>query len=196
LTYLAESVTVRGDQNDYNRGGMIAFVFSMAFCLLFFVYVSFVHKGIDLKEVADVQPPAAGQAVAQDAAPSAPKKMADIASVKEPWNPTPELIEHGHAVFLQNCAMCHGQQGMGDGPAGASLNPPPRNFVEGKWKRGGDSLTLMDTVAHGIQGSSMASFAHIPVNERWAVIAFIRSITKNKIADDPAKLKAQGPSVK
>ena len=63
---------MRGDQNDYNKGGMIAFVFSMAFTLLFFVYVSFVHKGVDLKEVAAVQP-GAEQTVAEQAAPAGPK---------------------------------------------------------------------------------------------------------------------------
>ena len=31
-------------------------------------------------------------------------------------------------------------KGLGDGPAGMSLNPRPRNFVEGKWKVGGDSV--------------------------------------------------------
>lgn len=43
---------------DYNRGGMIAFAFSMAITLVFFVYVAFIHKGVDLKEIQPEQPAA------------------------------------------------------------------------------------------------------------------------------------------
>ncbi len=36
---------------DYNRGGMLAFLFSMVTTLLFFVYVAFLHSGVDLQEI-------------------------------------------------------------------------------------------------------------------------------------------------
>lgn len=39
------------EYGDYNRGGMIAFTFSMVVTLVFFVYVAFVHSGVDLKEM-------------------------------------------------------------------------------------------------------------------------------------------------
>lgn len=44
------------EYGDYNRGGMLAFAFSMAITLAFFVYVAFVHKGVDLKEIQSEQP--------------------------------------------------------------------------------------------------------------------------------------------
>ena len=46
------------EYGDYNRGGMLAFAFSMVFTLTFFVYVAFVHKGVDLQEIQDSQPKA------------------------------------------------------------------------------------------------------------------------------------------
>jgi mono/diheme cytochrome c family protein len=36
----------------------------------------------------------------------------------------------GKAVFLQNCALCHGNEGHGDGPAAAGLTPKPANFID------------------------------------------------------------------
>lgn len=39
------------DYADYNRGGMMAFTFSMVVVLVFFIYVAFVHQGVDLKEI-------------------------------------------------------------------------------------------------------------------------------------------------
>lgn len=39
------------DYGDYNRGGMWAFIFSIFVTLVFFVYVAFIHSGVDLKEM-------------------------------------------------------------------------------------------------------------------------------------------------
>jgi mono/diheme cytochrome c family protein len=36
----------------------------------------------------------------------------------------------GRQVFLQNCAVCHGPEGRGNGPGSAGLNPKPANFSD------------------------------------------------------------------
>jgi mono/diheme cytochrome c family protein len=179
-------------QNDsYNRGGYIAFLFSMIFSLLFFVYITVIHPGVNLKEVPETTAPVEQTLAGADA-----PKDADISKMEKPWVESADMATHGARVFANNCAICHGPKGMGDGPAGLSLNPRPRNFVEGKWKNGGDSATLFKTISIGIPGSSMASFAHIPVIDRWSLVQFIRSITKNKIKDDPAKVEAFAKTAK
>jgi mono/diheme cytochrome c family protein len=38
--------------------------------------------------------------------------------------------QSGKSVFTQNCQMCHGSEGKGDGPAAAGLNPKPANFSD------------------------------------------------------------------
>ena len=40
----------------------------------------------------------------------------------------------GKTVFDANCSSCHGVSGKGDGPVGAALNPPPRDFTVGEFK--------------------------------------------------------------
>jgi len=42
--------------------------------------------------------------------------------------PSSEFIAKGKVLFNTNCKSCHGEKGLGDGPAGAKLNPQPRNF--------------------------------------------------------------------
>lgn len=175
-------------QDTYNRGGLIAFIFSMTFSLVFFAYIGLIHPGIDLKEVPT-------EALSNDLAGagdgSKPAVAAvDISKIQTPWEPNEAMVAHGAMVYKANCAVCHGDKGLGDGPAGQALVPPPRNFVEGKWKQGGDSISLYKTIAEGVPGSSMVSFKHLPKADRFAVIQFIHSITKNKIEDDPAKLAA------
>ena len=36
----------------------------------------------------------------------------------------------GKQIFNQNCVVCHGAAGHGDGPASAGLNPKPANFSD------------------------------------------------------------------
>lgn len=176
------------NNQDYNRGGFIAFIFTMVFVVCFFIYLIFIHPGVDLDEkiqeasVADTN--------------KAPEKAFDIASVKEPWTENAEVANYGASLFKNNCAMCHGEKALGDGVAGASLNPKPRNLVEGQWKQGGDSISLFSTLSKGIAGSSMPAFGHFKPEDRWALVQFIRSITKNKGADDAAKLNAFAASAK
>jgi mono/diheme cytochrome c family protein len=38
--------------------------------------------------------------------------------------------QKGKTLFDQNCAMCHGATGKGDGAAAAALNPKPRNLAD------------------------------------------------------------------
>lgn len=170
----------------YNRGGFITFVFTMVFVLSFFVYLILIHPGVDMGEKVKEVAIAGG----------VEEKAFDITGVKEPWVENADVVKYGEGVYKANCAMCHGDKGLGDGAAGAALNPKPRNFVEGQWKVGGDSISLFKTVSGGIPGTSMPGFTQIKVSDRWALVQFIRSITKNKASDDSAKLNEFAPSAK
>jgi mono/diheme cytochrome c family protein len=168
------------NEDHVNRGGLIAFLFSMAFVILFFIYISFLHPGIDLKENI--------QAVPTGGANLAAAKDPDVSKIAEPWVPNDDMVVHGKKVFMQNCQMCHGPEGHGDGPAGMALNPHPRNLVKGPWKKGGGFIGWFTVVTHGLEGTSMASFAHLKTVDRWAVVQFINSITEAKVQEDPAKV--------
>ncbi|MGE0528531.1 MAG: cytochrome c [Bdellovibrionales bacterium] len=182
-------------QNDsYNRGGYIAFLFSMVFSLLFFVYISVIHPGVNLKEVPE--PKAAPEQTVAEGDKGKPAQAVDVSQIPNPWEESESLVTHGKSVYATNCAVCHGPTGEGNGPAGTALNPPPRNFVEGKWKVGGDRVNLFKTISEGIKGTSMAAFGHLPVPDRWALVHYIRSITKNKVQDDSAKVEAFAKTVK
>ena len=37
-------------------------------------------------------------------------------------------VADGHRYFIQYCASCHGQDGLGDGPVAKSLSRPPANL--------------------------------------------------------------------
>lgn len=178
-------------QDGVNSGGVVAFIISMVVTFACFIYVTFMSGGIDLKEVKESADGGAAQTIA-----AAPEKV-DVSDVTEPWLPNEKMVKHGAAVFKTNCAMCHGEKGAGDGVAGASLNPKPRNLIEGKWKQGGSSLQLFATLQNGIPGGSMQGYKDaLPAKDRWALVQFIHSITSSPVADVEAELKAKAPGLK
>ena len=106
-----------------------------------------------------------------------PAMMQAGVDVKMYVKATDELINKGSASFATNCASCHGEKGMGDGAAGAGLNPKPRNFhsQEG-WTNGSKIGEMYKTLEEGIIKNGMNSYAQLPVDERFALIYYIRSL--------------------
>lgn len=89
----------------------------------------------------------------------------------------------GAQVFQQFCVSCHGPTGLGDGPVGKTLNPPPRNFQEGKFKYGDTPMDHFNVITNGAasKGGSplMAPWgAVIPEADRWALVKHVMSLKK------------------
>jgi mono/diheme cytochrome c family protein len=106
---------------------------------------------------------------------------------------TPELIAKGKSLYAVNCASCHGPQGFGDGPAAVALNPKPRNYHEGYWKYGGGVARIVQTISTGSPGTAMAAFTNIPLEDRFAIAHFERSLAPKQEEDKPEDLAWLGP---
>ncbi len=167
-------------KDSHDQAGLIAFLFSMVFVFAFFFYTVVIHKGVDLGEKV-VDPNAPVQTLDG-------KPVFDMASVSEPWVNSPDVVAHGKKVFAANCVTCHGAEGAGDGPAGQGLNPKPRNLIEGKWKKGAGYIAHFKVLQEGIPGGSMASYAHLKLADRWALVQYIDSITQDKGKNDPVEI--------
>ena len=86
-----------------------------------------------------------------------------------------EAADAGAEVFRTNCAMCHGPQGLGDGPAGQSLEPRPGNLAQIQAKAGDDYLFWR--IHDGKPGTSMVAWKGILTDEQiWQAISFIRTL--------------------
>lgn len=100
------------------------------------------------------------------------------AAQQNPVKSTPESIAAGKTAFEQNCAMCHGSGGKGDGAAAAALNPKPADLTVGKLKHGGTDAEIFKTITGGVPGTAMVGWSSIPEKERWNLVNFIQSLRK------------------
>ena len=89
-------------------------------------------------------------------------------------------LQLGRQVYTNQCAGCHGTTGDGQGPAGAHLNPPPRDYRNGVFKfastpRGSKPRRddLRRILKYGAKGTSMPGFRFLPEEETEAVIDYV-----------------------
>lgn len=91
--------------------------------------------------------------------------------------PTAKLLARGEALFKQNCTSCHGDTGLGNGPAAGTLNPRPRNFTQpAGWTRGYRITDTFETISHGVKGTGMNAFDFIAPADRMALVHYVRSL--------------------
>jgi cytochrome c oxidase cbb3-type subunit I/II len=92
-----------------------------------------------------------------------------------------QWIAYGKEVYERRCIGCHGEKGDGNGPAATFLfNQRPRNFSAGVFKfrlsqkpvpTDGD---LLRTITRGVRGTAMPAWYELPINDRLAVIQYIK----------------------
>lgn len=117
--------------------------------------------------------------------------VSKTAEIKPPLS-TPKLVATGKQIYAQQCAACHGNEGRGDGEAAYLLYPKPRDFVAARyrlvstWDRVPTDQDLFDTISRGMPGSAMPSWEHLPADQRWGLVYYIKSL-----AEKPLEIKAQ-----
>ncbi len=100
------------------------------------------------------------------------------------------LAAAGAPIYAQHCTTCHGVQGKGDGPAAALREPRPRNFTRGLFKfktSVPDEMPFDDdlyrTVSQGIPAAGMPAYGDLTAFERWALVAYVKTLTKHVLDD-------------
>ncbi len=90
-------------------------------------------------------------------------------------------LERGQMLYAAQCAVCHGPEGKGDGPAAFVLFPKPRDLTSGKFKIRSTPTVPTDAdlfrvISQGIPGTSMPPWSHLPEADRWALVAYVKKL--------------------
>ncbi len=88
----------------------------------------------------------------------------------------------GKEVYLANCAICHGSEGRGDGPAAYLVFPKPRDFTRGIFKlhssaRLPTDADLLRTITQGIPGTAMPGWPSLSLADRQALVVYVKSFS-------------------
>jgi mono/diheme cytochrome c family protein len=86
-----------------------------------------------------------------------------------------DAAAEGKKLFQTNCQMCHGPQGHGDGPAGGSLDPRPKNLAVLQESAADDYLFWR--ISEGKSGTAMVAWKGVLSEEQiWQVVSFLRTL--------------------
>jgi mono/diheme cytochrome c family protein len=94
-------------------------------------------------------------------------------NLKNPFKPTPDVIESGKVLYGKFCIHCHGETGMGDGKVGLKMpgQPPAysgalKNLPEGK-------------IYHSIHYGKNLMGPHAQLltsDERWKIVRYVQTL--------------------
>jgi mono/diheme cytochrome c family protein len=99
------------------------------------------------------------------------KAPARAARKKNPIPADEKSMARGEAVYVKECASCHGDSGKGDGKAAADLNPKPRDLRTPKiWEQTDGSLFWKLTEGKKPMPSYDKTLGE---EDRWHVINYI-----------------------
>lgn len=112
-------------------------------------------------------------------------------------------IGRGANLYAEQCAVCHGVGGLGDGPNAKSLNPKPVAFADVARARQRSVFGLYQVIGQGLDGTAMPSFAHLPAEQRWALAFYVGRFAFHEDAAEAgerlwasdAELRAQVPNL-
>jgi high-affinity iron transporter len=85
-------------------------------------------------------------------------------------------IAEGKQIYEKNCVSCHGALGLGDGPAGAALNPKPAAIGSGEAMHDVTPAMMFRKISVGVTGTAMPAYSSLSAEQRWNVVMYLRSL--------------------
>ena len=85
-------------------------------------------------------------------------------------------VESGRLIYVEKCAACHGETGLGDGEQGIQLNVTVPAFGLPEIARQASPAQWFTTVTRGRMDRFMPPFASLNDQERWDVVGYALSL--------------------
>lgn len=103
----------------------------------------------------------------------APKEADQI---ENPLKGNVDATKAGKKLYQQQCVVCHGDSGKGDGVAGLALNPKPASFKSEEVQNETDGAIFWKITTGR---PPMAAYKDLLTEEqRWQLVNYIRTLSK------------------
>jgi mono/diheme cytochrome c family protein len=99
----------------------------------------------------------------------------DERAVENPIASDDDVLAEGQRLYERNCRMCHGETGLGDGPATARIKPAPPDITTADAQ---DRMTDGEMFYKITVGKRpMREFeSRLTEDERWSVVHYLRTL--------------------
>lgn len=104
----------------------------------------------------------------------------EYAGLTNPVRPDAASLERGADLYATNCASCHGDGGMGDGPAASALDPAPAPVAHSSQMLADDYLFWRISEGGISLGTSMPAWKTLNEEDRWDMINYMRALGTGK----------------
>jgi high-affinity iron transporter len=89
-----------------------------------------------------------------------------------------EARTHGRALFLEHCALCHGERADGRGERREGFAKPPADFTDPSWRRRTNARRVFFVVREGVRGTPMPAWrGTLDDGEAWDLVAYLLSVS-------------------
>jgi mono/diheme cytochrome c family protein len=102
-------------------------------------------------------------------APASAKKL------KNPFTASEENIAAGRALFNQNCASCHGEDGKSKTDIAEAMTVKPTDLTDKKMQGIKDG-EIYWVIANGVKKSGMPAFKKETAKERWQMTLYVKHL--------------------
>ena len=110
--------------------------------------------------------------------PAAEAKPPSEAPKKEnPVKPSPTSLSSGKKKYGQDCAMCHGKEGAGDGDLAEDMKLKLRDLRDAQTLKDLSDGDIYSLINNG-KGKMMGEEGRLKPDEIWDVVNFVRSLAK------------------
>ncbi|RYY75434.1 MAG: c-type cytochrome [Gammaproteobacteria bacterium] len=93
-------------------------------------------------------------------------------------------------LYKEHCALCHGEQGKGDGAQAKFLTPPPIDFTDKERALNRSIAGLFAAIQEGLDGTAMPSFKQLTLEQQWSLAAYVGSLAFENRNEPPEEQRA------
>lgn len=84
----------------------------------------------------------------------------------------------GRDLFLQHCALCHGERADGRGVR-RNLSSQPADFTDPVWRHSTSPRRVYHAIREGVPGTAMASWKIFSEEETWDLTAYVLAVAED-----------------
>lgn len=97
--------------------------------------------------------------------------------------PTARLLSsaarrRGRALFVEHCALCHGERADGRGQRREGFARPPRDFTDVAWRAATSPGRVFAAIREGVHGTAMPAWRVFDDDETWDLVAYVLAVSE------------------